>query len=213
MRFNYDDNYYDSKFQGIPEEGYSALIANILHHPRIEVQLNHRFTPAEATEFDHVFYTGPIDTYFGHRLGRLGYRTVQFERMEEAGDLQGCAQINYPSFKVPFTRVSEHKHFAPWEDHARTVAFKEFSKQTEAGDEPYYPIRRAEDKTLLESYYELARQESKVSFLGRLGTYRYLDMDEVIGEALLFSEAFLRALAEQTPTGLPRFSYVPPPRS
>lgn len=202
VRFNYDDNYYASQYQGIPEEGYSGIIENLLAHPQIEVQVGRTFVAGEGEEFDHTFYTGPIDAYFGYRLGRLSYRTVTFERIDAVGDYQGNAVLNYPEQAVPFTRVHEHKHFTPWEQHDKTVAFREYSKATEPEDVPYYPVRRENDMTLLRKYYELGREEGKVSFLGRLATYRYLDMDDVIHEALELSEAFLAGKAS-------RFSFDP----
>lgn len=211
IRFNYDDNYYSTRYQGIPEEGYTAIIGNILDHPQIEVQLGQRFTREMSGDFAHVFYSGPIDAYFDYSLGRLGYRTVTFERVEAEDDFQGNAVINYPGRDVPFTRIHEHKHFTPWEKHPRTLAFREYSKQTSPQDVPYYPTRRDDDKALLERYFDLARHELNMSFLGRLGTYRYLDMDDVISEALVFAETFLRARALQRPEELPRFSHTPPP--
>jgi UDP-galactopyranose mutase len=209
IRFDYDDNYYNTRYQGIPEEGYSAVIARVLDHPNIEVKLGQSFAQGDGSEFNHVFYTGPLDAYFGHRLGRLGYRTVTFERVEEHGDFQGNAVINYTEAAVAHTRIHEHKHFAPWEKHEKTVAFIEFSKATEPADVPYYPIRRDADKELLKAYYELARQEEGVSFLGRLGTYRYLDMDDVIDEALDFSRRWLSSAAAPQGIPLPKFSHDP----
>lgn len=184
IRFNYDDNYYSTKYQGIPEEGYTEIIRRILDAPNVSVKLDTPFEKGMSAEFDHVFYSGPIDAYFDYSLGRLRYRTVTFEQFEGAGDLLGNAVINYTQESVPYTRVHEHKHFTPWESHERSVAFREFSKQTEPHDVPYYPIRLAHDIRLLESYQKLAGAVEKLSFIGRLGTYRYLDMDLVIGEAL-----------------------------
>lgn len=185
LRFNYDDNYFNHPYQGMPEDGYTAIIENILKTDRIEVRLGTSFE-AVAEEFDHVFYTGPIDRYFGFRLGRLGYRTLDFERIEDEGDYQGTAVINYCDQSVPFTRISEHKHFAPWEADrfSHTVCFREYSRLAGEQDIPYYPIRQVHEKRMLESYIELAKTERKISFLGRLGTYRYLDMDVTISEAL-----------------------------
>lgn len=203
VRFNYDDNYYASQYQGIPEEGYSAIVASVLDHPQIEVQTGRTFTREEAAEFAHTFYTGPIDAYFGCQLGRLSYRTVTFERIDAMGDYQGNAVVNYPEQAVPFTRVHEHKHFTPWEEHEKTVAFREFSKATAPEDVPYYPVRREDDMGLLRRYYELARNERNVTFLGRLATYRYLDMDDVIHEALELSKVFL------SESVAPRFSFDP----
>ena len=187
VRFNYDDNYYAAQYQGIPEEGYTEMIRRIMGVPGIEIALNTVMETVDASVYDHVFYSGPIDAYFAFRLGRLRYRTVNFEKIEAEGDYQGTAVINYTDIKVPYTRVHEHKHFTPWESHERTVVFREYSKETEAYDVPYYPLRLAEDIALLDEYTTLARNEKRLSFVGRLGTYRYLDMDQVIGEALDFS--------------------------
>lgn len=189
VRFNYDDNYYATRFQGIPEEGYSSLVTRILDHPEIDVRLGTPYDSAVEDESRHVFYTGPIDRFFNYELGRLGYRTVLFERGEAVGDYQGNAVINYTSHEVPYTRVHEHKHFAPWEEHGKTVYFHETSKETEKQDTPYYPKRLEADMEVLARYQELAIRKSKVSFLGRLGTYRYLNMDQAIGEALDFADA------------------------
>ena len=122
---------------------------------------------------------------------------MTFERIDALGDYQGNAVINYPEMTVPHTRVHEHKHFAPWEEHEATVAFREFSKETSPNDVPYYPKRLGPDMTLLRQYVALAEKESGVSFLGRLATYRYLNMDQVIGESLDFAKAFLIAQRDQ----------------
>ncbi len=206
VRFNYNDSYYDKKFQGIPHDGYSALIEKILTHPRIDLRLGERWSPASVLEKTHLFFTGPLDAYFDCRFGRLGYRTVSFERHEQQGDFQGTAQMNYSERDIPWTRIIEHKHFAPWETHERTVYYKEFSKETEHDDTPYYPKRLAKDMPVLACYRALAREQNHVSFLGRLGTYRYLDMAPTIGEALNFADRFLSAwLSGAT---LPIFSNV-----
>ena len=198
VRFNYDDNYYSSKYQGIPLEGYSALICNILDHPKIEVKLSTTFDHSMQAEFAHTFYTGPIDGYFGFSEGRLGYRTVFWEKQTTQGDFQGNAVINYPGMSVPYTRVHEHKHFAPWEEHEKTIVFTEFSKETNATDIPYYPKRLESDKELLKSYRNLASGLVGVAFLGRLATYRYMDMHHVIGEALDYSKNWLKAVTDQS---------------
>ncbi|HEY5811839.1 MAG TPA: UDP-galactopyranose mutase, partial [Terrimicrobiaceae bacterium] len=194
VRFNYNDNYYHDAFQGIPEQGYSTVIERMLDDPHITVQTSVSYSADLEKGFDHCFYTGLLDAYFGFKLGRLSYRTVTFERIESEGDYQGNAVINYTDASQPFTRVHEHKHLAPWESHERTIAFREFSKETGAGDLPYYPKRLAADKTLLRKYRELAKGLSATSFLGRLGTYRYLDMDTVIGEALDFAATFAESV-------------------
>lgn len=209
VRFNYDDNYYNKPHQGIPADGYTSVIRGILDHPRISVRLGCRFgglsEAAALSGFDHLFYTGPIDAFFAFSEGRLGYRTVTFEKVEtDAADYQGNAVINYTEETVPWTRIHEHKHFAPWEKHEKTTAFREYSQETGPQDPPYYPKRLAADKASLQRYRALAESLANgnavaaklacpVSFLGRLATYRYLDMAPVIGEALDFADSFVAA--------------------
>lgn len=184
IRFSYDDNYYNKKYQGIPREGYTALIQGILNHALITVRLNTTYRKDLSGEYSHTLYTGPIDRYFEYCEGRLGYRTVFWDRETVDGDYQGVACMNYPDPQIPWTRKIEHKHFAPWETHSQSVVFTEFSKETRADDIPYYPKRLDRDKDMLARYQTLAAKESHVTFLGRLGTYRYMDMDLTIAEAL-----------------------------
>lgn len=191
VRFNYDDNYYASAFQGMPRNGYTYIVERMLDHPAIRVHLNTRFERDMAAGYEHVFYSGPVDAWFGHSEGRLGYRTLDFAAERHQGDYQGNPVINYCDEEVPWTRISEHKHFSPWESHENTVIFKEYSRYCEESDTPYYPIRLAQEKTQLKRYIELAAGEKRVTFVGRLGTYRYLDMHVTIGEALDVSERFL----------------------
>lgn len=190
VRFNYDDNYFFHKYQGMPEDGYTAMVERILDHPGITVQLNTHFDPALRDTFDHVFWSGPLDGFYDYKLGRLGYRTLDFERFEDEGDYQGCAVMNYGDRDVPYTRITEHKHFSPWEEHEGTVCYREYSRACGADDIPYYPIRMVDEKALLERYEALAAAEEGVTFVGRLGTYRYLDMDVTIREALDTATAF-----------------------
>ena len=182
LRFNYDDSYFNHPYQAIPEDGYTPIVAAILDHPGIEVRLSTAL--GRDAGFDHVVWTGPIDAYFGHEHGRLGYRTLDFEREVHDGDFQGCPVMNYCDPDVPFTRITEFKHFTPWESHDRTVTYREFSRLHEPGDIEYYPIRLVREKAQLVEYVELARAAPDVTFVGRLGTYRYLDMDVTIKEAL-----------------------------
>lgn len=191
VRFNYDDNYFNHKYQGMPAEGYTALVENILKVDGVTVHLNTRFDPAQKSQYDHVFYSGPIDAWFGHVEGRLPYRTLDFEMFRDTGDYQGNAVVNYCDDEQPYTRITEHKHFSPWEQHEGTVLYKEYSRQCGEDDIPYYPIRMARDKEQLERYVKLAQNEPNVTFVGRLGTYRYLDMDVTINEALITSDKFL----------------------
>lgn len=194
VRFNYDDNYHNNSYTGIPVEGYSELIGKILDHPSIQVTLNKKFNPGtDLSAYDHVFYTGPIDAWFEYKYGRLGYRTVTFEKFYTEGDFQGTSQINYCDLDTPHTRITEHKHFAYWEQHEKTICFKEFSKETGPEDIPYYPKRLEADKRLLMQYRAEAESLQRVSFLGRLATYRYMDMHHVIGEALGFAGRFIES--------------------
>lgn len=191
LRFNYDDNYFNHKFQGMPKSGYTAIVEKILSHENITVHLNTYFDPARISEFDHVFWSGPIDAFYKLRYGSLAYRTLDFVKETHNGDYQGCAVMNYCDEQVPYTRISEHKHFAPWESHEKTVIFKEYSRECKEGDIPYYPIRLVDEQKMLNDYLELAQKETKVTFVGRLGTYRYLDMDVTIAEALDVSRKFI----------------------
>jgi UDP-galactopyranose mutase len=196
VRFNYNDNYYNNIYQGIPVNGYTELVEKLLDSSKIKVSLNKKFQYSNEllAQYDHIFFTGPIDAFYGYKFGRLGYRTVTFEKYTADGDHQGNAVINYCDETVPYTRVHEHKHFAPWEHHEKTVYFKEFSKETTENDIPYYPKRLEADKNILQAYFMEALKTSNISFLGRLATYRYMDMHHVIGEALQFSASFLLSL-------------------
>ncbi len=207
VRFNYDDNYFFHKFQGMPENGYTAMIEKILDHDRITVKLETVFDRSMGAEYDHVFYSGPLDGYFAYELGRLGYRTLDFERFEYEGDYQGCAVMNYGEEAVPYTRITEHKHFSPWETHEGSVCYREFSRAAEPDDIPYYPVRQVKEKALLSDYVALAEQAEGVTFVGRLGTYRYLDMDVTIREALDTARGFEAAL--KTGDKAPAFFVAP----
>jgi len=207
LRFSYDDNYFFHKHQGMPVEGYTPMIAAILDHPRITVELNKTFDAKDCGEWNHVFWSGPLDGFFGYNLGRLGYRTLDFEMFRHNGDYQGCAVMNYGDAEVPFTRVTEHKHFAPWEDHEGSVLYRETARACGPDDIPYYPIRLVDEKAMLADYVDAAKTLENVTFVGRLGTYRYLDMDVTIREALDVAGTFL-ATREAGETA-PIFSKMP----
>ncbi|SHH16969.1 UDP-galactopyranose mutase [Cognatiyoonia sediminum] len=206
LRFNYDDSYFNHPFQGIPEHGYTPIVESILDHPRIDVQLNTVFDPKD-TDDAHVFWSGPLDGYFDHKLGRLGYRTLDFHHFREEGDWQGTPVMNYGLRDVPYTRITEHKHFAPWEEHEKTLCTREYSRECGPDDIPYYPIRLVDEKAMLSEYVDLARATENVTFIGRLGTYRYLDMDVCIKEALDVAETYLTAHSEGRP--IPTFVHDP----
>ncbi|MFM8663976.1 MAG: UDP-galactopyranose mutase, partial [Acidimicrobiaceae bacterium] len=144
VRFNDDDSYFNHPYQAIPKNGYTPIVEAILRHESIKLHLGTRFDPSshsEFGEFDHVVWTGPIDAFFGFEFGRLGYRTLDFEPEVCDGDYQGHPVVNYCDADVPYTRITEHKHFAPWEEHSRTIVYREFSRLCGELDTPYYPIR------------------------------------------------------------------------
>ena len=210
VRFNDDDTYFSHPYQAIPKDGYTPIVEAILNHPEIELHLSTRFSPTESKEFgsfDHIIWTGPIDAYFGFEFGRLGYRTLDFVPEVPDGEYQGHPVVNYCDTDVPYTRITEHKHFAPWESHDKTIVYREFSRLCGETDTPYYPIRLVKEKEQLLNYVQRARDAKGVTFIGRLGTYRYLDMDVTIHEALLASKTMLECIANKQP--LPSFSVDP----
>ena len=207
VRFSYDDSYYHSTYTALPHDGYTTIVEKILDHPCLEVRLGVSYEKEMAAGFDHTFYSGPLDGYFGYARGRLGYRTVHWQDSIHTGDFQGTSVMNYTLAEQPFTRIIEHKHFAPWESHEQTYVSVEYSKETGSDDIPYYPKRLQADRQLLEAYLQDAQTQQAVSFIGRLGTYRYMDMHQVIGEALEMGERCVEAIAASRP--LPTFP-VPP---
>ena len=199
VRFSYEDSYFNHPYQAIPRDGYTPIVEAMLDHPLIDVTLNKTLQPADLATAEHVFWSGPIDEYFGHTYGRLGYRTLDFVETQADGDFQGCPVMNYCDLDVPYTRITEHKHFAPWEHHEGTTLYTEYSRLAEVGDIPYYPIRLVKEKEQLVQYVEAARRAQNVTFLGRLGTYRYLDMDVTIKEALDVAAEFLACRRDSRP--------------
>ena len=186
VRFNYDDNYFFDKYQGIPVGGYTQLFEKILDG--IEVRLNtDYFTHKEELHSlaKRVVYTGPIDAYFDYQHGPLDYRTLKFEveRLEQE-DHQGCSIVNWTSADVPWTRTTEHCHFEGGSKGPHTWVTKEFPKEYASGDEPYYPINDESNQRKFKLYRDLARQETGVIFGGRLAEYRYYDMHQIIASAL-----------------------------
>ena len=197
LRFNYDDSYFAHHHQAMPRHGYTELVAAILAVPKLELRLSTRFEDLDEP-FAHVVYSGPIDRFFSYEFGRLGYRTLDFEAFRDKGDFQGTAVLNYCDESTPFTRITEHKYFAPWEkdEFKDTICYREFSRPCEPNDIPYYPIRQADENAILGKYVERAQATGGVSFVGRLGSYRYLDMDTTIGEALAAADAMLGQIRE-----------------
>jgi UDP-galactopyranose mutase len=191
IRFCYDDNYYIHIYQGMPTLGYTAMVENLLDHPLITVKLNTKLQKEAMKSYAHTFYSGPIDEFFDYQHGVLPYRTLDFEKLSTEGDFQGCAVMNYCDSSVPFTRIAEHKYFAPWEHHNATVYAKETSREYQIGDIPYYPVHLASDNMMRDQYLSLAKNQEKISFVGRLGTFRYIDMDQTIRDSLDISRFWL----------------------
>ena len=191
VRLTFDNNYFNALYQGIPVGGYTKLVENLL--AGIEVRLNVDYLQAKE-EFDalaeKVVYTGPIDAYFDYRLGTLEYRSVRFENeLLDIPNFQGNAAVNYTDRETPWTRIIEHKWFTFGKDEngndlAKTVISREYSSEWKQGDEPYYPVNDEKNTTLYEQYKELASHETNILFGGRLGEYKYYDMDKVIASAL-----------------------------
>lgn len=194
LRFNYNDNYFAHQYQGMPKNGYTPIFQKLLSKENIRLHLKTKFPKEELNKYDHVFFTGPIDSWFDFSEGRLGYRTLDFKQEKHSGDFQGCAVMNYGDIRTAYTRITEHKHFAPEESFEDTIIYKEYSRLAGTDDDPYYPIRLVDEKTLLRKYIAMAEMQSNVSFLGRLGTYRYLDMDVTISEALDASNRVLNCI-------------------
>ena len=189
VRYNFDNRWFNDKYEGLPVDGYTAWLTKMADHPNIEVRLETDFFDV-AEEFKGkvpIVYTGPVDEYFGNSEGRLSWRTVDLEaEVKHVDDFQGCAVMNYNDQDVPWTRIHEFKHFHPERTYisGKTVIVHEYSRAAEEDDEPYYPINTAEDREKLLKYRELAKKEPMVLFGGRLGTYKYLDMHMAIGSAL-----------------------------
>lgn len=190
LRFTYDNNYFNDRYQGIPVGGYTKMIEKLLENTDVMLETDFfEYRKEHPDMFGKVIYSGMIDEYFDFCYGHLEYRTVQFEteRLEEE-NYQGNAVMNYTDREVPYTRVIEHKHFEPDEEKANpkdyTIISREYSTEWKPGMEPYYPVNDEKNSALYEKYCELARKEKKVIFGGRLGTYRYYDMDKVIETAI-----------------------------
>ena len=185
LRFIYDNNYFNDRYQGIPIGGYTKIVEKMLDG--IEVRLNTNYLD-NREEFDamadKIVYTGMIDQFYDYKLGVLEYRSVRFETEElPMENYQGNAVVNYTEREVPYTRIIEHKHFE-FGKQEKTVISREYSSEWKVGDEPYYPVNDEKNGALYARYQELAAQEDKVIFGGRLGAYRYYDMDKVIEAAL-----------------------------
>ena len=185
VRLTYDNNYFNALYQGIPVGGYTKMVENMLEGIEVRLGVDYFDHKAELDAMaDHVIYTGPIDAYFGYRLGYLQYRSVRFEtEVLDKPNFQGNAAVNYTDRETPFTRIIEHKWFE-FGTQPKTVISREYSSEWKPGDEPYYPVNDDRNGALYQEYKKLADAEEKVIFGGRLGEYKYYDMDAVIASAL-----------------------------
>ena len=183
-RFTYDNNYFNDRFQGIPMGGYTKMVANMLEGVEVRTGVEYKDLFAERPDIaDRVIYCGPIDSFYDYSLGQLEYRSLRFEtEVLDETDHQGVAVMNYNEREVPYTRVIEHKHFE-FGTQLKTVITREYPADWKPGDEPYYPINDERNTALYEQYRELADREGKVVFAGRLGGYKYYDMDKAIAAA------------------------------
>lgn len=191
VRLTFDNNYFNALYQGIPEGGYTKMVANMLDG--IEVRLNTDYLEKKDeldALADKVVYTGAIDAYFNYKLGALEYRSVRFDtEVLDMPNFQGNAAVNYTDKETPWTRIIEHKWFEFGKDDEgndipKTVISREYSSEWKVGDEPYYPVNDEKNGALYQEYKKLADAEKKVIFGGRLGEYKYYDMDAVIASAL-----------------------------
>ena len=194
VRLTFDNNYFNALYQGIPVGGYTQMVANMLDGIEVELGVDYL---AEKAKYDalaeKVVYTGAIDAYFGYQLGTLEYRSVRFEtELLDQPNFQGNAAVNYTDRETPWTRIIEHTWFefgkdAEGRDLPKTVISREFSSEWKPGDEPYYPVNDEKNGALYQAYKKLADSETRVIFGGRLGEYKYYDMDKVIASALEMS--------------------------
>lgn len=185
VRYIYDNNYFNDIYQGIPIGGYTAIIEKMLAKAEVRLGVDYLEHKDELDALaEKVVYTGPIDAYYGYQFGELEYRSVSFEtEVLDQPNYQGNAVVNYTEYEVPYTRIIEHKHFE-FGTQDKTVISREYPAAWKKGDEPYYPVNNEKNNMLYHSYEELAKEEKKVIFGGRLGTYKYMDMHHVVAEAL-----------------------------
>lgn len=198
LRFTYDNNYFNDRYQGIPVGGYTAMVEKMLEGIEVRTGISYQefakeqetadgiqVTDCAGNTYRKVVYTGMLDEYFDYRLGHLEYRSLRFEteQLPDCGNYQGNAVVNYTEREVPYTRVIEHKHFE-FGTQKGTVITREYPAEWQEGDEPYYPVNNERNTALLKKYQELAQEKKHIIFGGRLGQYRYYDMDKVIEAAL-----------------------------
>ena len=193
VRYEYNNNYFNDTYQGIPIGGYTQIIQRMLDSIEVRTNVDYIAQRDELNALaESIIYTGEIDRFYGYRFGALEWRSLRFEeKIIDKPDYQGNAVINYTEYEVPYTRIAEHQYFEPGVKHQKTVITKEYSKTWSKGDEAYYPINNQRNSELYAKYKELADKENNVFFGGRLGTYSYYNMDVVIEKALQLVESIL----------------------
>ena len=199
VRFTYDNNYFNALYQGIPIGGYTKLIEELLKDIEVKLNIDYLLNKEEFDNLaDTIIYTGPIDEYYAYQLGYLEYRSVRFENeILDIPNYQGNAAVNYTDRETPYTRIIEHKWFEFGKDEngndlPKTIISKEYSSEWKLGDEPYYPVNDDKNSKLYQQYKQLADKENNVIFGGRLGEYKYYDMDQVIESALNKAKEILK---------------------
>ena len=199
VRLTFDNNYFNAKYQGIPVGGYTSMVERMLKGIEVRLGVDYLQDKVELDKLaKKVVYTGPIDAYFGYKLGTLEYRSVRFENeVLDKPNFQGVAAMNYTDVETPWTRIIEHKWFEFGKDEKgndlpKTVISREYSKEWHQGDEPYYPVNDEKNSKLYAEYKQLADNEQNVIFGGRLGEYKYYDMDQVIAAVLMCAEKELK---------------------
>ena len=193
VRYEYNNNYFNDTYQGIPIGGYTQIIEKMLNGIEVKTNVDYIAQRNELNSLaDNIIYTGEIDRFYDYRFGALEWRSLRFEEeIIDKPDYQGNAVINYTEYEVPYTRIAEHQYFEPGAKHQKTVITKEYSKTWSRGDEAYYPINNQRNSELYAKYKELADKENNVFFGGRLGTYSYYNMDVVVEKALQLVESIL----------------------
>lgn len=194
VRYTYDNNYFNDRYQGIPRGGYTPIVEKMLADPLIKIELNTDFFAKRREylqQFDRIIYTGMIDQYFDYRYGALEYRSLRFEtEIKDCPNAQGNAVVNYTDKEHAYTRIIEHKHFE-FGTQPQTVLTKEYPAAWEPGAAPYYPVNDERNTALFQKYAALAAAQTKTLFGGRLGMYRYYNMDQVIASALAATEQMM----------------------
>ena len=194
IRFNYNDNYFNDQFQGIPIEGYTELIQRIIDHENIHLSLGEDFDTyrgAWRLNFKHLVFTGSIDNYFNYNSGVLPYRTLRFETIR-GKNIIGNAVMNYTDMSEAFTRIHEHKWFTPERKFEKSIAFKEYPSNTDSRKNPIYPIRNPSSEGMYKTYSNQAKMEEQVTFVGRLAEFRYYDMHQVIAASMTKFEKLMQ---------------------